>query len=65
MYDECVDGTNVNIDRLLAEFMANTVLIHRYLQQHGSLTHSQIEALTFTINQLQESLTRWKSQHDE
>jgi hypothetical protein len=65
MYDECLDGRNVNIDRLLAEFMANTVLIHRYLRQHGSLTHSQIEALTFTINQLQESLTLWKNQHDE
>jgi hypothetical protein len=64
MYDEYVDGANVNIDQLLAEFMANTVLIHRYLQQHGSLTPSQIEALTFTINQLQESLVLWKNQHN-
>ena len=51
MYDGGVDGTNVNIDRLLAEFMTKSALIQGYLQQHGSLTHSQIESLTFTLNQ--------------
>ena len=64
MYGAWVDGTNVNIDQLLEDFMANTVLIHRYLQQHGYLTPNQTEALTFTINQLRESLALWKNQHN-
>ena len=60
-----MDEEDVNSQRLIANFMAASTPVEKYLQQGGRLTDLELQSLSLTIDSLQTFLNIWMSKHDK
>jgi hypothetical protein len=55
---------NPDVFKIIADFMASSAPLERYLQEGRPLTHLQLESITLTVDQLQAFLNIWNRKQD-
>jgi hypothetical protein len=63
MYSNRMTEEDVEIHKLIAEFMSVSTQLERYLQEGKPLSILQLESLSLTVSGLQTFLDSWKRKH--